>query len=137
MTEGHHEGGCLCGTVRYRVTGEPESANLCFCTQCQRQTGAPMAAFVSYPPERVALLAGQPAQFRASDRAVREFCPTCGSSLFWRPTTGETIDLYLGTFDDPGVFRQPDIAIWVQHRVPWLPDLPGITAYPERRNTQN
>ena len=34
-----HEGGCLCGAVRYRVLGEPARASVCSCTACQRRTG--------------------------------------------------------------------------------------------------
>lgn len=34
-----HEGGCLCGAVRYRVEGEPARSSVCSCTCCQRRTG--------------------------------------------------------------------------------------------------
>jgi hypothetical protein len=33
-----HEGGCLCGAVRYRVTGDPTIAVVCHCTRCHRMT---------------------------------------------------------------------------------------------------
>jgi hypothetical protein len=42
-----HIGGCLCGAIRYAMAGPPTSSNICYCTQCQRQTGAPVPAFVS------------------------------------------------------------------------------------------
>src|SRR2546422_6792471 len=37
-----HEGGCLCGTVRYRVVGNPNPTltGVCHCTLCQRRTGS-------------------------------------------------------------------------------------------------
>ncbi len=31
-----HEGGCLCGAIRYRVMGNPQRASVCHCTDCQR-----------------------------------------------------------------------------------------------------
>ena len=34
------EGGCLCGTVRYRVKGNPVRASVCHCTFCKRRTGS-------------------------------------------------------------------------------------------------
>ena len=34
-----HEGGCLCGAIRYRVKGNPQRASVCHCTFCQRHTG--------------------------------------------------------------------------------------------------
>jgi len=33
-----HEGGCLCGSVRYRTTGDPVAATVCHCKFCQRRT---------------------------------------------------------------------------------------------------
>jgi len=35
-----HEGGCLCGTHRYRVKGDPMRVLVCHCRFCQRRTGA-------------------------------------------------------------------------------------------------
>jgi hypothetical protein len=42
-----HEGKCLCGTVRYRVVGNPTVSSICHCTFCKRRTGSAfgMAAY--------------------------------------------------------------------------------------------
>ena len=42
-----HEGGCLCGAVRYRVVGDPSYAAVCHCTFCKLRTGSAfgMAAY--------------------------------------------------------------------------------------------
>ena len=34
------KGGCLCGTVRYVLKGEPRAIAICHCTHCQRQSGS-------------------------------------------------------------------------------------------------
>jgi hypothetical protein len=130
-----HEGGCLCGAIRYRVAGAPLSANICYCTQCQRQTGAAMPAFVSYALDRFRLLAGEPATYRSSPAAVRQFCASCGSSLFWRRDGADELDLFLGTLDEPVRMKPPDDQIWVTHRMPWVPPLPGVAAYPRERGS--
>ena len=35
-----HEGGCLCGGVRYRTTAKPMRVTVCHCTFCQKLTGS-------------------------------------------------------------------------------------------------
>ncbi len=34
-----HEGGCQCGAVRFRITGEATALFACHCTICQTHTG--------------------------------------------------------------------------------------------------
>ncbi len=124
-----HQGGCLCGAIRFRVSGSPTSANICYCTQCRRQTGSPMAAFVTYPADRFALLSGSPASFRASDFATRLFCGKCGSALFWRRDGSSELDVFLGGLDHPDEMPRPEKQIWTQHRISWVPEQPEIPAF--------
>ena len=42
-----HEGGCVCGAVRYRVKAQPQAGLVCHCTWCQRRSGSAFA-FVAY-----------------------------------------------------------------------------------------
>jgi hypothetical protein len=135
MTHLIHEGGCLCGAVRYQLTGAPRSSNVCYCTQCQRQSGGAMPAFVAYPLDSFRLVAGEPARYRASDFATREFCARCGSSLFWRRDGADELDVFLGTLDDPSPMPPPVYQLWTMHRAPWVPAMPDIEAYPRERGS--
>ncbi len=137
MSEAHHTGGCLCGAVRYRARGAPSSTNVCYCTQCQRQSGAAMPAFATFPVERFELLSGQPATYRSSSSAVRQFCSTCGSALFWRHDSERAVDIFLGTMDRPADLPPPAFQIFTVHRVPWLPALPGVAEYPGNKTSQS
>ncbi|UEM20922.1 GFA family protein [Skermanella mucosa] len=130
MTDAIHEGGCLCGAVRYRATGAPNDTNICYCTQCQKQTGAPMPAFASFPLDRFEMIRGEVGAYRASDFATREFCPRCGSALFWRRDGADYVSVSLGGFDDPSDFPPPKYEIWTAHRIKWLDNIPGADSYP-------
>lgn len=46
------EGGCLCGTVRYRVKGNPVRASVCHCTFCKRRTGSALGMLVLFSMKR-------------------------------------------------------------------------------------
>ena len=129
-----HSGGCLCGAIRFTMAGAPTSTNLCYCTQCQRQTGAPMPAFATCRSEQLTLSAGEPARYRSSERAERQFCARCGSSLFWVELGSAEVDIFLGTFDEPGRLPRQQRAIWAAHRVSWLPELEGIPSYAARHS---
>ena len=67
------DGGCSCGAVRYRVTGEPIFVNECHCTLCQRQTGAAAAVNLFIESDRVERLSGQ----------LVETCEATGSGARW------------------------------------------------------
>ncbi len=41
MTDGEHTGGCMCGALRYRVSGAPVLVGICHCETCRRNAGAP------------------------------------------------------------------------------------------------
>ena len=46
-------GGCLCGQVRYTLTGVPALNGLCHCRNCQRYTGSTFEAVTVYPSASV------------------------------------------------------------------------------------
>jgi hypothetical protein len=125
-----HQGGCLCGGVRYKTTGTPNDTNVCYCTQCQRQSGSPLPAFANFNLDQFELLRGELGSYRASDTASRQFCPSCGSWLFWVRDGGTRISITLGSFDDPSDFPTPDYEIWTDHRIKWLGNIPGADSYP-------
>ena len=133
MAEETHEGGCLCGAVRYRATGAPVSTNACFCSQCRRQTGSALPAFATWTIDRFALLSGEVAGYSATPKAERQFCPRCGSPLFWRSKKGNEIDIFLGTLDAPERVGPPAFAIWTRHRMPWVAPTGG-PEFPEARD---
>jgi len=98
-----HQGGCLCGTVRFTATGTPGFPHTCSCRMCQRHTGALTASWVEFPREAVQWTGpgGAPSVYRSSDKSSRAFCPGCGSSI-GAVDDAPVIALLLGAFDKPG-----------------------------------
>ena len=95
-------GGCLCGAVRFEVTGEGANPHGCACRDCQRHTGAPVVAWVEFARDQVRWTgpAGVPPTYRSSDYSSRAFCASCGSSI-GAIDHAPTIALLVGSFDDP------------------------------------
>ncbi|MDF1733894.1 MAG: GFA family protein [Minwuia sp.] len=95
------EGGCMCGGVRYRTEAKPLRSVYCHCSQCRKWNGAP--AIVGAQIDRSGFtITGTPATYRSSASAQRQFCPTCGGSLFYlSDETPDLISFMVATLDDP------------------------------------
>ncbi|HTQ15411.1 MAG TPA: GFA family protein [Rhizomicrobium sp.] len=96
-----HTGSCLCGAVRFEVTGALAAADACHCDQCRRWSGH---YWVSANVQRAALTlhgADRLAWYASSDRVRRGFCSACGSALFWDPAGHDFVAVALGAFDKP------------------------------------
>ena len=126
-------GGCLCGAVRYRVTGEPLSATHCHCSMCRKASGAAFVTCATYPASALTWTEGEPAVYRSSAAAERGFCARCGGALTFRliENHGE-IDVSIGSFDRPDAIV-PTHHVWSSERIAWLRIDDGLPRYP--RNT--
>jgi hypothetical protein len=98
-------GGCQCGQVRYEVTIENDEAYLCHCRMCQRATGGVSIAFKNVRKDAVKWLEVDPDWYASSPIAQRPFCSACGTPLGFAYPGSETMDLTVGSFDQPGAFR--------------------------------
>ncbi len=114
-------GGCLCGGVRFEVTGPFIRAGHCHCSRCRRHSGAAGCWQGRVRREHFRLVTGE-ALLRVYGRgegAVKVFCTVCGSSVFggtW--PDGPQVSIRLGAFDaDPGV--RPQFHTWVESKAVW------------------
>jgi hypothetical protein len=116
-------GGCLCGRVRYTVTGEPVFSGLCHCRNCQRYTGSSFEAVVAFPTPSVSVKgelktyedmgdSGQPVH--------RRFCPNCGSGIIAECDVLPGLTIVLaGGLDDPAAFK-PTMDVYWSSSQPWM-----------------
>ena len=74
------EGSCLCGAVRWRFEGMPESATACNCTACRRY-----GALWAYGYENAGVeVSGATQGYVRGDSLTFHFCPQCGNLAYWR-----------------------------------------------------
>ncbi len=133
-------GACLCGAVRFEVTGPLATVVHCHCTMCRRAHGAAFVSWAALPEEHVRVTAGveQLALYRSSDIGTRSFCRTCGSSMFCTLDTHPgTIDVALGSLRE-GAPLAPQAHVFWDDRADWveladgLPRLGGKTGLEPR-----
>ncbi len=97
------EGGCMCGAVRYRVTGKQLRGTICHCTTCRRSSGAPFMSWTLFNQRQFEWLIGRTASIGDTSAAIRKFCNLCGSPLTFEFTdSSEIIGVTTGTLDEAG-----------------------------------
>jgi hypothetical protein len=105
-----HEGGCLCGDVRYRALGEPVRVTVCHCTFCQKVTGSAFLVEPIFSRDDVAFSGITPRRYDhhsdgSQKRVTVNFCARCGTTVCLDlERFPDILALCGGTFDDPNWF---------------------------------
>ena len=119
------DGGCTCGSTRYRMTREPLIVHCCHCTWCQRGTGSAFVINALVEADAVELLAGDtetvpvPTPSGKGQDIVR--CARCRVAL-WSHYAGlgdKVCFVRVGTLDQPGRLP-PDIHIYTDTMHDWV-----------------
>ncbi len=130
------EGGCLCKSVRYRITAEPLTMRLCWCRDCQYLAAGNATANVVFPIEAVTITGALSDFISVADSGNvmhRKFCPECGTPMFSQAEVRpHVIIVRAGTLDDPEQVR-PVANIWTESAPGWAclhQDLPHFPRQP-------
>jgi hypothetical protein len=120
-------GGCLCGAVRYRVSGEPVATTLCHCRSCRRASGGTNVAWSVFEKSAFNWLGVEPAAYSSSTGIEWLHCGKCGSLVgYTRDSRPDHMDITTATLDEPDRYP-PAVEIWLEHKIGWEtldPDLP-------------
>lgn len=127
-----HEGGCLCGAVRYQFHGEPMGSMVCHCRSCRKASGAPVVAWLSVAKPRFALT-GATTAVQSSPKVTRRFCTTCGTGLTYEHADApDEVDVTTCSLDDPDAFP-PTQHSWLSHDLRWVRFGDGLPTFPQSR----
>lgn len=115
-------GGCLCKSVRYRITAAPITTRVCWCRVCQYLASGNSTVNLCFPTDSVTI-EGNLTDFRSiadsGNVMHRRFCPGCGTNMF---STAEArphlIFVRAGTLDNPEIAK-PVATIWTSSAPSW------------------
>ena len=115
-------GGCLCGAIRYEAQGEPLFTVHCHCRDCQRASGTGHVPVMGMPKSLFRVI-GETKSYAVTGgsglRAIRHFCPVCGSLLFGTAEAApHAVTIYVGSLDDLSVFK-PQLVQFTRNRPAW------------------
>jgi hypothetical protein len=113
------KGSCLCGAVKYEITGSFKVMGNCHCLICRKAHGAAFATWGIINPGQFRWTSGEEFVQRYASSPGRErcFCKKCGSPLV-SAHSGTVGEVVVGTVDgDPGV--RPGEHIFVGSKALW------------------
>lgn len=129
MTAPPIRGSCLCGGVRFEITGRPLWLTYCHCSRC-RKVGGQANLTVRAEDFRWVSGAELVARYRADPpfHLVRCFCRVCGSYLGEPEASPKLFPIAASALDeDPGV--RPVLHEHVAGKAPWYEILDGLPQY--------
>lgn len=124
-------GSCLCGIVKYIITGPLDGALFCHCSMCRKAHGAAFRSRAAVKAEHFQWTQGEDAVtwYESSSGNFRGFCRHCGSPLLSRFDHDRSVyGLPLGALDDdPRV--KPGMHVFVGSKAPWYDITDGLPQY--------
>jgi hypothetical protein len=128
-----HQGSCLCGGIRFSISGPLQPIQVCHCGQCRRAQGGPVATNVPVDVSAITFERGQDLlqHYESSPGKVRAFCRVCGSPVFSRrDSLPGVLRIRAGLLKEP-VAAALAFHAFTNHKASWWPIGEGVPQYPE------
>ena len=128
MKENLATGQCLCGAVKFCISGEFESFFLCHCARCRKDSGSAHSANLFSSTATIVWMSGEEniKTFQLSgSRHIKSFCTECGSALPVHQADVGYLVVPAGSLDTPVNIR-PNAHICFSNRASWDNDLASI-----------
>jgi hypothetical protein len=127
-------GGCLCGAVRYSISGDVIFSGKCYCEDC-RKGGSTGHSSVLAVPEQAVSITGKLTEFQKAGGSgqpmKRRFCPICGSRISAVASVMPgVVMITASTLDNPEQFVT-QMSVFASRAPSWDQPPAGSPAFPE------
>ncbi len=127
-------GSCLCGGIRFEITGKLGPMGACHCSMCRKATGSAFSVNALVRPGYFRLLCGREliARYESSPGHVRCFCRRCGSTLGEPDLEAEDASFTIAAgLLDGDVGRSLYGHEYVDSKAPWYEIADDLRRFPE------
>ncbi|PKM18404.1 MAG: hypothetical protein CVV11_13885 [Gammaproteobacteria bacterium HGW-Gammaproteobacteria-15] len=112
-------GNCLCGNVRYEITGKMGDIVHCHCQTCRKAHAAAFSSVAAVNDTDFRLLGSEWLKYYQSSPGKRRyFCTNCGSQIYAKRDNTAHIILRLGCLNDTAATHELK-HIWVSQKAGW------------------
>lgn len=133
-----YQGGCLCNTVRFEITGPIQHIIYCHCSQCRKAQGSAFATNGIVAAGDFRIISGKDALtgYEATPGQTKYFCRTCGSPILSKTASKpDQVRVRIGTIES-NISERPMAHIFVSSKASWediCGELPQYDGYePDR-----
>jgi len=129
-----YKGSCLCGAVRFEISGKINNIVHCHCSLCRTAQGGAFATNGNVKQDEFRFVDGENnlTGFESTPGQTKFFCKTCGSPIMSKNTTSpNNIRVRLGTIESD-INERPGSHIFVTSKANWdviTDDLPKYEGY--------
>ena len=112
-------GSCLCGKVKYKISGKVGEIVHCHCKTCRKAHGAAFSSVAAVNDTDFELSGSENLKsFESSKGKKRYFCTTCGTQVYAKKDNTHHLILRLGSLDDDPRSNEKN-HIWVSQKACW------------------
>ncbi|WP_217654096.1 GFA family protein [Moritella viscosa] len=112
-------GSCLCGLVKYEISGKVGDIVHCHCKTCRKAHGSAFSSVAAVQDCDFNLLAKDSlGSYESSAGKYRYFCSNCGSQIYAKRDGAAHVILRLGSLDSD-IGSQAKEHIWVSEKANW------------------
>ena len=116
-----YNGGCLCGAVRFEITGSIQNIVYCHCSLCRKAQGSAFATNGIVKADDFIILSGEHnlTAFKSTPGQSKFFCKTCGSPIISKTESQpEQVRVRLGTIESD-IEERPSAHIFATSKANW------------------
>ncbi|MCP8686491.1 GFA family protein [Marinobacterium sedimentorum] len=112
-------GSCLCGKVKYAISGQVGDIVHCHCKTCRKAHGSAFSSVAAVNDNDFTVSGSDNlSSFESSEGKRRYFCSNCGTQVYAKRANTQHVILRLGSLDDDPQSSEKS-HIWVSEKASW------------------
>lgn len=112
-------GSCLCGSMKYEISGKVGDIVHCHCKTCRKAHGSAFSSVAAVQDGDIRLLnEGKLKSYESSAGKHRYFCSNCGTQIYAKRDNTSHVILKLGSLDSEIDSLEKE-HIWVSEKADW------------------
>ena len=121
MNRNIYKGGCLCGKVRFEITGDIKNIVYCHCSRCRKAQGSAFATNGNVDVDKFKLISGEDEMtgYESTPGQTKYFCRCCGSPIISKSESSpDKVRVRLGVIESD-ILERPAAHIFVTSKADW------------------